>query len=108
MAIKKDDTIIVLTGKDKGKTGKVIKSMPKEHKLIVAGINVMKKHQKPRKEGQKGQTVEKAMPIDVSNVALESEHKNKPAKKTVVKKAEKVEKPLKTPKAAKPVKKTAK
>ena len=82
MAIKKDDNVIILAGKDKGKTGKVIKSMPKEHKVIVHGINLMKKHQKPRKEGQKGQTVERTMPIDVSNVALESEYKKKPAKKT--------------------------
>lgn len=70
MTIKKDDNVIVLTGKYKGKTGKVIKSMPKEHKVIVSGVNIMKKNQRARKEGQKGQIVEKTMPIDVSNVAL--------------------------------------
>ncbi len=69
MNIKKDDNVIILAGKDKGKSGKVIKAMPKIHKVIVAGINMMKKNQKPRKQGQKGQIVEVTMPIDVSNVA---------------------------------------
>ena len=70
MKIKKDDNVIVLTGKDKGKTGKVIKAMPKINKVLVAGINTFKKNQKPTKQGQKGQVVEKNGPIDVSNVAL--------------------------------------
>lgn len=69
MNIKKDDNVIVLAGKDKGKSGKVIKSLPKIHKVIVAGVNIIKKNQKPRKQGQKGQIVEVTMPIDVSNVA---------------------------------------
>ena len=47
MTIKKDDNVIVLAGKDKGKTGKVIKSMPKEHKVIIFGVNIIKKNQKP-------------------------------------------------------------
>ncbi len=68
MKIKKDDKVIVLTGKDKGKTGSVVKSMPKEGKVIVSGINLSKKHQRARKSGEKGQIVEKAMPINVSNV----------------------------------------
>lgn len=68
MTIKKDDNVIVLTGKDKGKTGKVIRSLPKIHKVIVSGINIIKKNQKPRQKGQKGQIIEKTMPIDVSNV----------------------------------------
>ena len=70
LRIKKNDMVMVITGKDKGKTGKVIKSIPKEHKVIVAGINIIKKHQRPKQKGQKGQTVEKAMPLDVSNVKL--------------------------------------
>ncbi len=68
--IKKDDNVIILTGKDKGKTGKVIKSIPKESKVVVSGINIIKKHQRPKQSGQKGQIVEKPMPIHVSNVAL--------------------------------------
>ena len=70
MKIKKDDNVIVLTGKDKGKTGKVIKVMPKENRVVVAGINMFKKNQKPTKQGQKGQVVEKNGSIHASNVAL--------------------------------------
>lgn len=68
MHIKKDDKVIVLTGKDKGKTGSVLKSMPKDGKVIVSGINLSKRHQKPRKAGEKGQILDKAMPISASNV----------------------------------------
>ena len=68
MNIKKDDKVIVLTGKDKGKTGTVTKSFPKDNKVIVSGINVIKKHQKARKSGEKGQIIDKTMPIHVSNI----------------------------------------
>ncbi len=68
MKIKKDDKVIVLTGKDKGKTGSVVKAIPKENKVIVSGVNVLKVHQKPRKAGEKGQIIDKAMPIHVSNI----------------------------------------
>jgi len=68
MHIKKDDKVIILTGKDKGKTGTVVKSLPKEGKVVVSGIKLSKVHQKPRKSGEKGQIVDKAMPISASNV----------------------------------------
>ena len=84
MKIKKDDNVIVLTGKDKGKTGKVLKAMPKEGRVIVSGVNMFKKNQKTRRQGQKGQVVERNGSIDVSNVALTSEIK-KEAKKTTKK-----------------------
>lgn len=70
MHIKKGDTVVILAGKDKGKTGKVTMSMPKIGKVIVDGINMTKRHQKPRKQGQKGQMIDKAMPIHSSNVAI--------------------------------------
>ncbi len=70
MKIKKGDNIIVIAGKDKGKTGKVTSAFPKENKVIVLGINLAKKHQKSRKSGEKGQMVEKAMPMNVSNVMI--------------------------------------
>ena len=73
MKIHKDDNIIVITGKDKGKTGKVLKALPRVHKVVVAGVNVRKVHKRPKKSGQKGQIIEKSMPIDVSNVRLASE-----------------------------------
>lgn len=69
MHIKKGDTVKILTGKDKGKTGKVLKAFPKENKVLVEGVNIYKKHERARKEGQKGQVVERAVPIQVSNVA---------------------------------------
>lgn len=83
--IKKNDNVIILTGKDKGKTGKVSKVFPKIGKVVVDGINMMKKRQKPRRQGQKGQVVEMTMPIHISNVRLEKEKKEKPAKKVAKK-----------------------
>jgi len=80
MHVKKDDKVIVLTGKDKGKTGTVVKSLPKENKVIVSGVNVLKVHQKPRKAGEKGQILDKAMPINVSNVKLASDNKKQKPK----------------------------
>jgi large subunit ribosomal protein L24 len=68
MHIKKDDKVIVLTGKDKGKTGTVTKSIPQDNKVVVSGVNILKVHQKPRKSGEKGQIIDKTMPIHVSNV----------------------------------------
>ncbi len=68
MHIKKDDKVIILKGKDRGKTGTVVKSLPKIGKVIVSGVNVLKAHQGPRKGGEKGQIIDKTMPIDASNV----------------------------------------
>ncbi|MFZ2523017.1 MAG: 50S ribosomal protein L24 [Minisyncoccia bacterium] len=68
MHIKKDDKVIVLTGKDKGKSGTVTKAIPKTGKIVISGINISKVHQKPRRGGEKGQIIDKAMPMDVSNV----------------------------------------
>jgi len=70
MKLKKGDNIIVLAGKDKGKKGKIIRSMPKLDKVIIEGINVSKKHQRPRRSNEKGSVVDTAMPIHVSNVKL--------------------------------------
>ena len=68
MKIKKGDTVKILTGKDKGKKGKIIRSLPEANKVVVEGINMMKKHQRPRKSGEKGQMINVAMPIHASNV----------------------------------------
>ena len=70
MKIKKGDKVIVISGKDKGKTGKVAKAIPTESKVVIEGINVLKKHRKARKSGEKGQIVEVSMPMHVSNVAI--------------------------------------
>ncbi len=69
MKIRKDDKVIIIAGKDKGKQGKVAKAMPSDNKVIVEGMNIAKKHIKAQGK-TKGQIVEIAMPIDVSNVSL--------------------------------------
>lgn len=68
MKIRKDDTVIVIAGKDKGKKGKVLKAFPRENKIIVEGINVQVKHEKPRGPENPGGIQKKESPIDVSNV----------------------------------------
>lgn len=70
MKIKKNDNIIIIAGKDKGKTSKVLKAIPKDNLIVAEGVNMKKKHERARKSGSKGQIVEKAMPIHVSNVML--------------------------------------
>lgn len=66
---------MVITGKDKGKTGKVLRTFAKEEKVLVEGINVATKHQKNRRVRSQGQIIEKSMPIHVSNVALTKDNK---------------------------------
>ena len=70
MNIKRDDTVIVLSGKDKGKTGKVLVADPKSLKVIVEGVNVATKHQKAQKKGQDGGLIKVETPIYVSKVQL--------------------------------------
>jgi len=70
MKIKKNDNIIVIAGKDKGKTAKVVRAFPKDDLILVEGVNMKKKHERSRKANSKGQIVDKAMPIHVSNVML--------------------------------------
>jgi len=68
MKIKKGDKVQVITGKDKGKTGPVVKALPQLDMVVVEGINMRKKHMKPKQQGKKGQVIEKAVPLHVSNV----------------------------------------
>ncbi|MCI7136129.1 MAG: 50S ribosomal protein L24 [Candidatus Limivicinus sp.] len=70
MNIKKDDKVIVLSGKDKGKQGKVLSADPKAMKVVVEGVNVATKHQKPMKQGQDGGIIKVETPIYVSKVQL--------------------------------------
>ena len=69
MKIRKDDMVVVITGKDKGTTGKVLKAMPKEGRVIVEGVNVQTKHQKQTRT-EKAEIRHVEGPINVSNVAL--------------------------------------
>jgi large subunit ribosomal protein L24 len=68
MHIKKGDNVTIITGKDKGKSGKVVHVLVAKNKVIVEGINKMKKHQRPRKSGEKGTVKDIEMPIHASNV----------------------------------------
>lgn len=70
MKIRKGDNVLVISGKDKGKTGKVLKALPKESKILVEGVNLRKKHRKPKRAGEKGQTVTLPSAISASNVKL--------------------------------------
>jgi len=69
LRVKKGDSVIVRTGRDRGKQGEVIQVMPKEERLLVRGVNVVKRHTSPR-PGNPGGIVDKEAPIHVSNVAL--------------------------------------
>ena len=70
MHVKSKDTVIVITGKDKGKKGKVSAAFPKTGRVTVEGVNIVTKHQKARNAGQPGGIIHKEMPIDASNVML--------------------------------------
>jgi len=67
MKIKKGDTVLVITGKYRGKKGKVLQAFPRERKILVEGINLVKKHQAPKRTGEKGQIIQLPRPIDISN-----------------------------------------
>ena len=68
--IRKGDTVVVLSGKDKGKTGEVIQSMPKDGKVVVAGVNVATRHKKPTQVNPQGGLERKEAPMHVSKVAI--------------------------------------
>lgn len=70
MKIRKGDTILIISGKDRRRKGKVLRALPKEEKIMVEGINLRKKHVKPRRSGEKGQIIEIPAPINISNAKL--------------------------------------
>ena len=70
MKLKKNDNVLVISGKYKGKAGKIEKTLPKINKVIVSGVNILKKHSKPSKKNRKGGIIEIAAPINISNVML--------------------------------------
>jgi large subunit ribosomal protein L24 len=86
MRIRKDDNVIVTRGKDRGKTGRVIRTEPKRRRVYVEGLNIVKRHQRPRtvkdtqRGGEAGGIIEKEGPIDVSNVMLLDPQDNKPTR----------------------------
>ena len=70
MSIKKDDTVVVITGKDKGQRGKVLKVIPKEGKVVVEKINMVSRHTRPRKQGEEGGIIKVETPIYASKVMV--------------------------------------
>jgi len=70
MKLKKGDQVLIISGKYRGKKGKVLKAFPKKQRLLIEGINLRKKHVRPKREGEKGQIVELPAPIHISNVKL--------------------------------------
>ena len=68
--IRKGDTVVILSGKDKGKTGEVVRSMPKESKVVVSGVNVHARHRKPTQLNPQGGIERKEAPMHVSKVAI--------------------------------------
>lgn len=70
MKIKKDDAVLIISGKDKGRKGKVLRVFPKENRVLVEGMNLKKRHRRPRKAGEKGQILEMPAPVDISNLKL--------------------------------------
>ena len=85
MRIRRDDMVVVTGGKDKGKTGRVIRTEPGRRRVYVEGLNIVKRHQRPRsvKDTQKAQSsgiIDKEGPIDVSNVMLLDPSDNKPTR----------------------------
>lgn len=79
MKIKKDDTVLVITGKDKGKKGKVLKALPKENRIIVEGVNVQTKHQKQSRQ-ERAEIKHQEGPINVSNVMYYDKKSNAPTR----------------------------
>lgn len=80
LRIKKGDTAIVLTGKDKGKQGRVLSVLPKKERVIIEGLNIIKKHMRPNKQYTQGGIIEKEAPIHISNVMLICPKCNKPTR----------------------------
>ena len=78
MKLKKGDTVVVITGKDKGAQGEVLQVLPAENKVVVSGVNIAKKHQKARRVNEPGGIIDRDMPMDASNVMLV--HKGKPTR----------------------------
>ncbi len=80
MKIRKNDNVIVISGNDKGKTGKVLKVFPKKFRVIVEGINLRKRHTKPSQKSPQGGIIEKEASINASNVMLLDPKTNEPTR----------------------------
>ena len=80
MKIRKGDRVVVITGRDKGRQGEVLRAMPSENRLVVAGVNMMKRHQKARRAGEESGIIVREATIHVSNVAHIDPSSGKPTR----------------------------
>ena len=80
MKLRTGDKVIVIAGKDKGKSGKIVRVLPKDDKIIVEGINMMKRHQRPRRSGEKGSVKNMEMSLNASNVMILDPKDGKPTR----------------------------
>jgi large subunit ribosomal protein L24 len=80
MKIRKNDTVLVIAGKDRGKKGKVRKALPKNDEVIVEGVNMIKRHSRARGAARQAGIIELEAPLDISNVMLICNKCNKPAR----------------------------
>ena len=80
LKIKKGDKVVILTGKDKGKHGEVLRSIPKDSKVVVGGVNMITRHVKPSQANPQGGKQQSEAPLHVSNVALEDPKTGKPTR----------------------------
>ncbi len=78
--IRKGDTVVILSGKDKGKTGEVIRSMPKDMKVVVSGVNIHARHRKPTQQSPQGGIERAEAPLHVSKVAIADPKSGKPSR----------------------------
>lgn len=80
MKLKKGDKVVVIAGKERGKTGAILRSYPSENRVLVEGVNVVKRHRKPTSRVREGQIVDLPKPIHASNVALVDPKTGKPTR----------------------------
>lgn len=80
MKVKKGDKVIVIAGKSKGEKGTILKVLKLSNKVLIEGVNTVKKNQKPKRRGEKGQIIEKSLPINASNVMILDPKKNTPTR----------------------------
>lgn len=80
MKIRTGDNVIMLVGKDRGKNGKVIRSFPEEEKLVIEGLNLVKKHRRAKRQGQKGEIISIPRKVALSSVMLVCRHCKKPSR----------------------------
>ena len=84
MKLKKGDKVIVIAGKSRGKSGTIVRVLPRENLIILEGMNLAKRHRRPSAQNRKGQIVERAMPIHASNVMVSDPKSGKPTRIKIV------------------------